>query len=141
MAAVYKKILVCIDGSKYSNKALEHACNLAQSMHSKLFLTHVVENTIGLDFLDRAEYLKLLRNYGKSSLRKAEKITNSKNISTKVIQKEGKVVNSILDVVKKENCDLIVVGSHGFGAGLRLLLGSVSHKIVNRAQCPVLIIH
>ena len=141
MVIVYKKILVCIDGSKHSEKALEHACNLAKSMNSKLFLTYIVDKTIGLNFLDRAEYLNLLRDYGKSSLKKAEKITNSKNISTKVIQKEGKVVNAILDTAKKENCDLIVVGSHGFGVGLRFLLGSVSHKLVNRAQCPVLIIH
>jgi len=136
----YSRILACLDGSKNSYRALSHACDLAKNYDSTLYLVHVVDKSIGLDFFDRSDYLKLLREHGKKVLEKAQNIARNNGLKSKPILKEGNVSKEILNFSKKEQINLIVVGSKGFGATLRFLLGSVSSKIANQARCPVLII-
>lgn len=140
MSRHYSKILVCLDGSSNANRALSHACNLAKNYDSTLFLMYVVDKSIGLDFFDRSEYLKLLREYGKKVLEKAQNISQKNALKAKPIIKDGNVSKEILKFAKDEQINLIVVGSKGLGATLRFLLGSVSSKIANQAICPVLII-
>jgi len=140
MARHYSKILVCLDGSNNATKALAHACDLAKNYDSALYLIHIVDKSLGLDFFDRKEYLKLLREHGKRVLEKAQNIAKNTSVKSKPILKEGNVSKEILNFSKKEQINLIIVGSKGFGAALRFLLGSVSNKIANQAHCPVLII-
>ena len=72
--SIYMKILVPIDGSEYSYKALLHAaCELAKLQNSKILLIYVVEKTIPINLLDRKEYLDILRKFGDKSLKKAKK--------------------------------------------------------------------
>lgn len=140
MTKNYSKILVCVDGSKKSFKALYHACDLAKNYDSALYIIYVVDKSIGFDFFDRGEYLKLLREHGQNILDKAEGITKHNRLKATLALKEGRVSNEILKYANKEHVNLIVVGSKGLGATLRFLLGSVSNKIANQAKCPVLII-
>ena len=140
MSRHYSKILVCLDGSNNANRALSHACEFAKNYDSTLFLIYVVDKSIGLDFFDRSEYLKLLREYGKKVLEKAQNIAQKNTLKAKPVLKEGNVSKEILQFSKNEQINLIVVGSKGLGATLRFLLGSVSNKIANQAPCPVLII-
>ena len=62
--AKFKKILVPIDGSEYSDKALTHACELARTHKASVTTIYVIEKTVTLNLLDRKEYLKILRNFG-----------------------------------------------------------------------------
>jgi len=140
MTIHYPKILVCLDGSNNAKRAFSHACDLARNYDSTLYLMHVVDKSIGLDFFDRSDYLKLLREHGKKVLEKAQNIAIHNEITSKSILKEGNVAKEILRFAKDEQISLIIVGSKGFGATLRFLLGSVSNKIANQARCPVLII-
>lgn len=134
------KILVPVDGSEYSNKALLHACELAKSNSGRLFIMYVVDKSIPLNLLDRKEYLQLLRKYGKKTIQKASAITKKRGIDSKQIIKEGRVIKEIVNFAKKENCNLIVVGSKGLGATARFFLGSVSNKLANNSPCSVLIV-
>lgn len=138
--SLFLKILAPIDGSEHSNNALLHACEIAKNFNAQLITLYVIDKSPTFNFLDRKEYLDMLRKYGKKVLQKAQKITISKEIDSKQIIKEGNVVKEIIKVAKKEKCDLIVVGSKGLGATLRFLLGSVSSKLANNAPCSVLII-
>ena len=52
----------------------------------------------------------------------------------------GHPVTIIVEQIKKENIDLVVMGSHGYGAIAGSVLGSVSQRVLQRASCPVLII-
>ena len=140
MTIHYPKILVCLDGSNNAKRAFSHACDLARNYDSTLYLIHVVDKSIGLDFFDRSDYLKLLREHGKKVLEKAQNIARHNGIKSKLILKEGNVSKEILRFAKNEQINLIMVGSKGFGATLRFLLGSISNKIANQAGCPVLII-
>jgi nucleotide-binding universal stress UspA family protein len=136
----FKNILVPIDGSVYSEKALKRASELAQVFDSKIILIYVVEKSIPINLLDRKEYLEILRKFGNKVLEKANIVLSKKEIPAKVLLKEGNIFNEIEKVVKKEKCDLVVVGNKGLGSVTRLLLGSVSNKISQSSSCSVLIV-
>lgn len=137
--SVYLKILVPIDGSEFSFKALLHACELAKLLNSKILIVYVAEKLLPVN-LDRKEYSEILRKFGKKTLEKATKISLDKGVEPKIIQLEGNVVNEIVKCAKKEKCNLIVVGQKGFGKTLRFLLGSISNKLANKSPCSILIV-
>ena len=136
----FKKILVPLDGSKYSEKALERACEFVKSFDSKLVLIYVVEKSIPFNFLDRKEYLKILQKFGNKILDKANSSLLKKEISAKIILKEGNIVNEIEKTAKKEKCDLIIVGNKGLGSVTRFLLGSVSNNLAQSSSCSIMIV-
>lgn len=136
----FKKILVPLDGSKYSEKALQRACEVVNAFDSKLILLYVVEKSLPINFLDRKVYLEILRKFGNKTLEKANNVLSKKGIIAKTFLKEGNIVNEIKKVTKKENCDLIIVGNKGLGAVTRFLLGSVSNKLAQSSSCSLLII-
>jgi len=140
MTASFKNILVPIDGSIYSEKSLERASEFVDTFGSKLILIYVVEKSIPINLLDRKEYLEILRKFGTNVLEKANKKLSKKGITAKIFLKEGNIVNEIEKTVKKEKCDLIVVGNKGLGSVSRLILGSVSNKISQSSSCSVLIV-
>ncbi len=140
MTSSFKNILVPIDGSIYSEKSLEHASVFVDAFGSSLILIYVVEKSIPINLLDRKEYLEILRKFGTNVLERANKKLLKKGINAKILLKEGNIVNEIEKTVKKEKCDLIVVGNKGLGSVSRLILGSVSNKISQSSSCSVLIV-
>ena len=137
---LYMKILVPLDGSTYSEKALLHACDMAKNYQSRLILLYVVEKTIPINLLDRKEYLEILRKFGNKVLAKGKQTTNQKGIDSKIVMKEGNITNEIIKLAKKEQCNLIIVGSKGLGATARFFLGSISNKLANNSSCSILIV-
>ena len=135
----FKTILVPLDGSKYSKKALQRASEITRAFDSKIILLYVVEKS-SINLLDRKEYLKMLRKFGKKTLDDASKTLSKKGLSAKSLLKEGNIVSEIEKVVKSEKCDLIIVGNKGLGAVTRFLLGSVSNKLAQHSNCSLLIV-
>lgn len=138
--SLYLKILVPVDGSKYSNKALVHACELAKTQRAVLLLVYVVDKSLPLNFLDRKEYISILKNYGKKIMKKSADIAKQRGVTSKQVIKEGNVSKEIIKIAKNEKCNLIVVGNKGLGAAARFFLGSVSTKLAADSPCSVLII-
>ena len=136
----FRKILVPIDGSKFSEKALQRACGMAEALDAKIILLYVVEKSPTLNILDRNEYLKLLRKFGTNALKKANNVVLKKGFNAKTILKEGNIVVEIEKIVKTEKCDLIIVGNKGLGPVSRILLGSVSNKLAQSSTCSLLIV-
>jgi len=133
-------ILVPLDGSKYSEKALLHACDMAKNYKSRLILLYVVEKSITFNLLDKKEYLEILRKFGNKVLIRGKDIATQHGIDSKIIIKEGNIVNEIIKLVKNEKCNLIIIGSKGLGSTARFFLGSVSNKLANNSPCSILII-
>ena len=136
----FRKILVPLDGSKFSEKALQRACEVTKAFDAKITLLYVVEKSPTLNILDRNEYLELLEKFGTRTLEKAKDIVLKKGIKAKTILKQGNIVTEIEKVVKTEKCDLIVVGNKGLGPITRILLGSVSNKLAQSSSCSLLIV-
>ncbi|MFB5605948.1 MAG: universal stress protein [Nitrosarchaeum sp.] len=138
--SLYMNILVPLDGSKYSEKALLHGCNLAKNFQSHLILLYVVEKSLSINLLDKKEYLEILRKFGNKVLIKGKNITIQQGVNSKIIIKEGNIANEIIKLAKNEKCNLIIIGSKGLGATARFFLGSISNKLANNSPCSILII-
>ena len=63
--SLYMKILVPLDGSKYAEKALLHACDMVKNYQAQLTLMYVVEKSAPINLLDRKEYLKIFKKFWK----------------------------------------------------------------------------
>ena len=138
--SLYMNILVPLDGSKYSEKALLHACDMAKNYQSRLILLYVVEKLISINPLDRKAYLEMLRKVGNDVLVKGKKTALKQGIDSKIVIKEGNIANEIIKLAKKEQCNLIIVGNKGLGATERFFLGSISNKLANNSPCSILIV-
>lgn len=135
----FHKLLVPLDGSKHSKKALKRACEIAKNFDSKLVLVYVAEKS-PINILDRSEYMKILKNFGKKSLKNSLDYVQKNNLDAKTILKEGNIVSEIEKISRREDVDLIIVGNKGFGPVTRFLLGSVSSKISQISKTSVLIV-
>ena len=137
---MFAKILVCIDGSKYSLKAVKVGCEMAKKHNSSLSILYVVDKTPKSTVLAGSEYTKILRKYAQDALEQAYRAALLRGVQPKIITKEGNVANEIVQYSKESKTDLVIVGSKGLGAVLRFVLGSVSSKIAQHSLCSVLIV-
>ena len=133
-------ILVPIDGSKYSEKALLHACNLAKNFESQITLLYVIENTLPIDLQNNKKYFEMLKKFGNNVLVKGRKKAVQLGLDVKIVMKDGNVTNEIIKFAKKDNSNLIIVGYKGLGTTTGYIIGSVSNKLANNSPCSILII-
>lgn len=138
--SLYMNILVPLDGSTYSQKALLQACDIAKNYRSNLILVYVVDKPRSINLLDRKEYLGILRKFGEKVLIKGRETAKNEGLDVTTIMKEGNITNEIVKLAKIKNCNMIIVGSKGLGATARFFLGSISTKLANNSPCSVLIV-
>lgn len=131
---VFAKILVAIDGSKYSDKALNVAIELSRKFNATLYIMHVIEKPPVLTVVKSQEeiILKALKEHADRLLAKALLKAENKGVDTKLILEEGKPGPKIREAAEKLGIDLIVVGSRGLGTISKFILGSVSDFLVRR---------
>jgi nucleotide-binding universal stress UspA family protein len=127
-------LLVCVDGSENSVKALDYALELAEKMGSKITLLNVQERRLYESSPKTAEEL------GDKILSKALDAVGQKKIKVDKKLEFGVISDSIVEVAEKGNYDLIVLGSRGLGTVKRFLLGSISDDVSHKAKCSVLIV-
>lgn len=151
----YHTILVPYDGSAFSNKALEHAIDIAKNSGGVIYLHTVVSSGA---IMPPGSLLGLTRSTTKDRIRqrliKSLKEEIEKELSNKVelcgkrgvmaqykISAGDNVSEEILKAAKKISADLIVIGSRGlYGLSKIKSLGSTSRKVAESSPCPVLII-
>ena len=153
---MYKKILLPIDGSDNSQRAAEHAINIADVNDGDITILFVVESFIPkLPILPTAtmpspddNYYIELREEGRHIIKNFEKNLEEhqckgrcENIHFKTLIKEGKSFIEILNTINEKNIDLVVMGASGRHSTLdRLTLGSVTERVIREARVPVLVI-
>jgi nucleotide-binding universal stress UspA family protein len=126
------KILVPIDGSEKSEKALIHAEALSEKTGAKITILYVQESTL---FTLRPEIAKEM---GSQILARAASKVEKAQPERKL--ESGDAAKKIIEVARKENYDLIVMDSRGHGSIRRFLLGSVSDHVIHYADRSVLLI-
>ncbi|RPI35828.1 MAG: universal stress protein [Nitrospiraceae bacterium] len=136
-----KKILIAHDGSKSSEKALKKAFEIAEKFGSSVTVISVVPELYLTELMevDRIRILETLTEEAKKTMdRIRTKTAAFKRVRTIITQ--GNPAEEVLDTAKKIKADLIVTGSHGRHGAQRFLLGSVSSKIIDHAECAVLVV-
>jgi nucleotide-binding universal stress UspA family protein len=143
-----KKILVPLDGSVASIKAVETGIKIAREYKSDITFVTVVlqanlskfysygifmdkeleEARIKVDEVENKMIDDVLSKFDLSSVKYEKKVLS------------GEAYEEILDLAKKEDYDLIVIGKRGFSKFMRFFVGSVTQRVLADAPCPVLVV-
>ncbi|NMT63058.1 universal stress protein [Marinobacter orientalis] len=146
---MFKKILVAVDGSKSSFKAMDKAIELQKLTEAEIYLICVykhhslfeaslsIERPEGVNIPDKAlsEYAKDVVNHAK------EKAGEKGAVKVRGFVKAGRPSSVLVKFAEEKGVDLIVVGTRGTHSDKDgIFLGSVSHRVASRAKCPVLVV-
>ena len=136
---MYKNIVLAYDGSTFSNKALQEALRLAKCSGGSLLILSIVDITD--EFESEAPGLtdKLTEKLLKMAQKALGKAVTAK-VKAKAEVHVGDAYEMIVDIAKKKKADVIVMGSHGRTGLTRLLMGSVTSRVIGHAPCSVLIV-
>ncbi len=145
---MYQRILVPVDGSETSNKALVAALQLARVTGGRVRLIHVVEELAYLSGYEEyggysVELIKVMRETGTKVLNDGMAIAQAADVEADNLLYDnfgGRLAEVVADAAKQWNADLIVVGTHGRHGIGRMLLGSGAEQILRLAPVPVLVI-
>lgn len=133
------KILVAVDGSKYSDKAFEYATNTIKTHKQQLIIVHIIENLGNIGYSN----LNQLKQDSHIMLQKYISNAESKGLksSVRIIEEQGtSPAEKILEIAEKEKVDIIVVGTKGQKPSEQFLLGSTSYKVAHYSKCTVIIV-
>ncbi len=135
----WKKILVATDGSRYSGLATDKAIDFAKSYGGSLTAVSVVD--VPSEFYAEAPGAvdKLIAS-AKGFVAAVSKKAEANDIAASTFVGEGEAFEIIRRLAQKEKIDVIIMGSHGRTGLKRLLMGSVTEKVIGHAPCPVLVV-
>jgi len=140
---VFNNILVAIDGSAASERAIARAVDEAKVWNAKLNAVYVVETGLfsSLPSDNTVEIMyRVLENEGNSVMKKAEQYAAEKGVTLTSHIEQGHAGTEIVSLADREGNDLIVVGSHGKSNADRLLIGSVSAYIVTHSTVTTMVV-
>jgi nucleotide-binding universal stress UspA family protein len=136
---MFKKILVAVDGSDYSRQALPAALEVAKKFESDVFVLHVAEHDRGraaaFTIESPAEATRLVADAVKSA--KDAGLNAAGEVHDRAV---GHVAIDVVETARAHGSDLIVMGSRGLSDVQGLLLGSVTHKVMQLAHIAVLVV-
>ncbi|MCC7565265.1 MAG: universal stress protein [Methanomicrobiaceae archaeon] len=141
------QILVAVDGSEASKKALEEALSLAEALHAEIHAVHVIEiglvpqvsmNTEPIDAVQQS-VVAMLEREADEILEEARRKAAARGIEIGIQKRWGHPGSEIVGAAEELGIDLIVIGSRGRSRIARILLGSVSSFVVEHASSAVMV--
>ena len=146
--SVYKKVFVPIDDSRASLLALKEAIKIAKLCEAKIFLIHVIDlaqfSWGGAAYVQSGGDLKKeTQDVGDKVLEHAREMLKEENIAFEesILQTLGdKVANLLAQEAVNSQCDLIVMGTHGWTGVMHLLMGSVAEGVLRQSEIPVMMV-
>ena len=143
-----KKILVPVGFSQNTSKIINQTIELAKQMQAEVEILYIQKYEPEI-----AGYISSSKkHYDEATLDEIKKLKNQfdleslrnhflkENIKIKIHLSQGYLASEIINHAEKLKSDLIIMGSHGHGIIHDLLLGSISHNVINNSPCPVFII-
>ncbi len=147
---IYSNILVPYDNSKFSQKALDVAKTFAKRFDSTLHIATVVDiSAVVSPGMIHSRGIKTIEQI-KTSIKQSAKIIilqkenecTTEKIKVKGWVLEGPITSELLRLIKENHIDLVIIGNRGLSGFSKIMaLGSVSRKISELAECPVMVIH
>ena len=138
---MYQKILLAADGSNHSIRAASEVIKIASLSETATVTVVLVADysQAKSDVLHSGSSVELDMKRRRKLLPVEELLRNA-NINYRVEILHGVPGPSIVEFANKQNYELLVIGSRGLNSLQEMVLGSVSHKVVKRAECPVMIV-
>ncbi|CAN5143075.1 universal stress protein [soil metagenome] len=142
--AIPKIILVPVDFSDTSERALDYAVDLAKSLGSRIVCFHAYELPVyGFPdgaFVATVEMATQIMSGAQAALQACVDKRKASGVEMSTVLRQGNAVDEVHAVAEELNADLICVGTHGRRGVARALLGSVAEQIIRTATRPVLAI-
>ena len=136
---MYRKILLAVDGSEHSLRAAKEVVKVVDH-NSTIEVIFVVDFSKAKDEVLHSHGKEELEHLRRMKLLPIEKQLKANNVTYQVKLLRGEPGPAIVDYANKEHFDLVIIGSRGLNSLQEMVLGSVSHKVVKRVACPVLIV-
>lgn len=142
---MYKKVLIALDGSAPSFRAVEAAIKMTGSIEeiSLIYVVNLPHASAPVDGQSMVffppQYYNELTKIAQEVLDKAEQMLAPYHKTTKIIE-SGSPAETILHIAEKDRYDLIIMGSRGLNSLQKLFLGSVSNKVLSLAQPAVMLV-
>lgn len=135
------KLLVCVDGSEHSDKAVKFASRFAKNYRADITLLHVIKS-------ERSSEKPVFDDYGEETRRAREIVMNGERIVSKnapeitVISRiiAGPISNEIVRIAEEEQFNAVWIGTRGRNGIARMLMGSVADDVIRYAHCPVVLV-
>lgn len=135
----WEKVLVATDGSRHSAIAVDHAINFAKSYGGSLHILSVVDMPDEL-YGEAPELVEDLVTKAKGYVAAAARQAEAEGVRAETYVREAEAYQAIIALTKEQKVNTIVLGSHGRTGLRRLLMGSVTEKVIGHAPCPVLVV-
>ena len=146
---MYKRILVATDGSELSGKAVDHAIALAKVHGAELVALKVTQlqvddhwdGQIRRDASEKAAQEKNRAEISQAIVDGVKASAQAAGVSARALtEKSNFIADTVIEVAKKQDCDLIVMASHGRRGLARVLLGSETQHVLTHSHIPVLVL-
>ena len=140
----FKSLIVPIDFSETSIRALDYALVLALEFGSQIHLVHVLEFPAVFNSTSQPSYAIWDKEVKRSASARLDELVDEKADALISANSEvcfGRAYQAICDAAQKQKADLIVIGTHGFTGLKHLLLGSTAERVIRHAPCSVLVVH
>lgn len=136
-----KRVLVAYDFSDYSEVALKYALSVAQEYQAELHVLHVLPRRSLNEPEIAWSSLTGDAPYHKAATRLQKAVPPEAHLWCKIrnVVSEGQPYREVLNYAEKHEIDLISIGAHGAGFGMRALFGSNVDRVLRQAPCPVLV--
>jgi nucleotide-binding universal stress UspA family protein len=138
-----KKILLPFDGSRHSINATKYAIDLAKLYGAHITVVNCYEwrgNMPEVPELLIKDLKENLKMEAENILKNAEDLFTKQGVAYKLETIAGSAGYVLAKLAKTKEFDLIVMGSHGHSDIAGLFLGSVTHKVLNKIHCPILVV-
>jgi nucleotide-binding universal stress UspA family protein len=146
---MFKHLLVSVDGSKLSAKAVAHACALATALQARITVFYASPDYPSSTYSEAALYVPVKRkDYETACKKNAERLLNPIVAKAKAAGLQVDMAHSIavapwqaiLAAARRQKCDAIVMASHGRRGISALLLGSETQKVLTHSKLPVIVV-
>lgn len=140
----YDRVLLTTDGSEASMAAVDEALKISESCGAEIHVLYVVDTGVDSSYdsvdklMSETETSRKLKEVGEKAVQSIVERLEKSNVEFKTSIQEGKPFKQINSYADREQMDIIVMSTHGRTGLDRLLIGSVTEKVVRSSEKPVL---
>lgn len=138
---MFSRILLASDGSAHALRATKNAAQLALAYNNAVVtILYSIDGSTSKSEVIKEESREALLQKRRKRLKATEDVLKKSEVPYKVRIIKGDPGPTIVKYANENEFDVVVIGSRGLNGLQEMVLGSVSHKVAKRAQCPVLIV-